>query len=336
MFHFRFKYVIVAFGLLAGCGSAERSLPEDSFDDIKDLIDQMEVQGDKMASQLDAIAHYYEYILTKKDSILKNSAPDRYTYAGPISTNLPGQDSSRSSIIILNTTPDRKKAELEVVMTNPLDSLFAEFIRDNPRAVQIYSNSPLQVSRVYPAYDAKNIVDFDIDVTEFNFYYKADQKNNPSRGLIWIPEPYVDPAGKGWILSLIHPVYDGDELFAVLGVDYTVTDLIQNYLDSKEGDFVLVNAKGDIVAGKADAIEMLSMPPLKNHVYKETVSSDFFRVSDFNLFSSKSREVREMAQKFLLERKNRFEFNKEANLTWAVCAPFRGIDWFLIEVYRNY
>lgn len=322
--------------LLLGCVASEEKFPEEKFQKIKDLIEEMEYQGGLMAEELDTVAHYYEYILSKKDSVLANPVPNPYRFDGAVSTNLPGQDSSLSSIVLLNTTSDRRKAEEEVVLTNSLDSVFSAFVRNNPMATQIYSNSAMQVSRVYPAYDAKNILDANIDVTSFNFYYEADLEHNPTKGLVWIPEAYVDPAGKGWILSLVHPIYDGEELFAVLGVDYTVSDLVQRYMDSVEGEFILVNSKGDIVTGKAEAIESLSMPPLKNHIYRETVHSDYFRVSDFNLFSSKSREVREMAQRFLLEKKDRFEFQEEANLHQAICAPFNGIDWFLIEVFPNY
>ncbi len=296
----------------------------------------MEKGGEDLANQMDSVAHFYQDLLVKKDSLLNNPKPNPYRYLGSFSTNFPSEDSTLSSIIILLSTTDRQKAENEVVLTNALDSVFAEFKRKNPLAVQIYSNSAMQVSRVYPAYDAKNIVDPEIDVTKFNFYYEADLAHNPNKGLVWIPDAYVDPAGKGWILSLLHPVYDGEELFAVLGVDYTVSDVVENYLDSEEGEFVLVNAKGDIVAGKANAIEALSLPPLKNHVYRETVQSDNFRVSDFNLFNSKSKEVRKMAQNFLLQKREIFEFEDEPNLDHAICLPFQSIGWYLIEVIPKY
>ena len=322
--------------ILASCSSGDTQNPKEKLKKIKSLVDEMEQEGVRMSLYLDSVAHFYEYLLTKKDSILKNPKPNPYRMEGAYSSNFPGQDSSLSSIIILNTTSDRKKAEQEVILTNPLDSVFALFKQLNPMAIQIYSNSAMQVSRVYPSYDAKNIVDPNLDVTKFNFYYEADTLHNPGKGVKWITDAYVDPAGKGWILSLVHPVFDGDSLFAVVGVDYTVSGLIQNYLESKEGEFILVNDKGDIVAGKADAIEAFSMPPLKNHVYRETVQSDNFRISDFNIFNSKSREVRKMAQAFLLEKKNHFDFTGEPNLDEAACLQFSQIGWYLIEVFPNY
>ncbi len=331
------KFRRIFFFLLLGaavfaCQDSENSIQDRKLENIRSLIQKMDDGGQTMALQMDSVAHFYQNLLTQKDSILKKPLPNPYQYEGAFSKNNPGEDSTLSSIIILNTTPNRQKAEQEVILTNVLDSVFAAFKRKNPLAVQIYSNSPMQVSRVYPAYDTKNIVDPDIDVTKFNFYYEADLEHNPGKGLVWISDAYVDPAGKGWILSLLHPVYDGSELFAVLGVDYTVSDIIEQYLNSEKGEYVLVNAKGDIVAGKAKAIEALSLPPLKNHVYRETVQSDNFRISDFNLFNSKSREVREMAQAFLLQKNDRFEFKDEPNLSFSICVPFQSIGWYLIEV----
>jgi hypothetical protein len=329
-------FYIASFISLLSCSVSEQEIAEKDIEKVKRLIQRMETGGEELAMQMDTVAHFYGYLLSKKDSVLRSAKPNPYQYQGAFSTNVPGEDSTLSSIIILNPTPDRQKAELEVVLTNVLDSVFASFKRKNPLAVQIYSNSAMQVSRVYPSYDTKNIVDPDIDVTKFNFYYEADLAHNPGKGLVWIPDAYIDPAGKGWILSLLHPIYDGSELFAVLGVDYTVSDIIENYLNAEEGDFVLVNEKGDIVAGKAEAIEGLSLPPLKNHFYRETVQSDNFRVSDFNLFNSKSKEVRNMAQAFLLQKKRTFEFKNEPNLDFAISVPFQSINWYLIEVHPSY
>lgn len=297
------------------------------------LVQKMQEEGERMSEDLDTVAHYYAYLISNKDSILATDPPMKYRFIGPFSTNLPGKDSSLSSVMILNTTPDKAAALTEIRLTNPIDSVFKGFYDSYSIVAQVYSNSSLQVGRVYPSYDAKNITDPNIDVTKFNFFYEANRQNNPSKGLVWIPDAYIDPAGKGWILSIIHPVYDGDSLSAVIGVDFTVSDLIETFLERVEGQLILVNSKGDIVAGKSAAIEALSMPPLKNHVYRETVNSDFFRISDFNLFNSKSKEVREMAKKFLQEKDSVYHFEAEPNLNEALAIPFSSIDWYLIEIF---
>ena len=322
--------IFLIWPLLSSCNSQEEGGNE--FSNLEKITGELENQGNILSLHLDTLAHFYQKQIENWDSLKKNADFNKYQFQDAFSNNMPYQDSTLSSVIVLNTTPDRNKALEEVAITNFLDDRFASFYRKNPLITQVYSNSANQVSRVYPAYDHRNIVDPNLDVTDFNFYYAANEVNNPSKGIVWIKDTYVDPAGKGWILSLVHPIYRENELFAVLGADFTVDDVIHNYFENYSGEYLLVNSKGDIIAGKSRAIEMLSMPPLKNHVYRETVKSEFFRISDFNLFNSKSREVRSMAQEFLLNKKVEFSFQIEKNLIKAMCRPVKGIDWTLIQI----
>jgi hypothetical protein len=251
---------------------------------------------------------------------------------GAFSTNLPGQDPALSTLVILNSSPDRKKAEELLQLTHSMDSVFAGFMQKNPKAIQIYSNSSLGASRIYPAFDAKNIVEPNLDITQFNFYYEADLEHNPSKGTVWIPEPYIDPAGKGWIFSLVHPVYDGEELSSVVGIDLSIGDAIDSYLDAVDGYFVLVNGNGDIIGGKSEAIELLGMPLLKNHVYRETIQMDNFRGADFNLSRSKNGEVRQMAQAILVDKNTHFDFVQDARISRVLGHAFSQVDWYLLEI----
>jgi len=307
------------------------SLSEDK-EKLTVLISSIEKQGNVLMEEIDLLADFYDSLVRNKKDILRKITKDKYQFTGSYSSNTPDSDSLLSSVIILSTTPDFAKARDEIRYTNGLDSLFVNLYNKYDLITQLYSNSKLQTSRVYPAYDVVNILDPNMDVTTFNFFYEADLAHNPEKGPKWILDPYVDPAGKGWILSLVHPVYENINLSAVVGIDITIDNFIQKFMEDLDGNFLIVTGKGDIVGGNATAIEGLSMPPLKNHVYRETIQSDNFRISDYNLFSSKSKEVREMAKIFLLENQDRFEFQEESFLTNAVCKRFSLIDWYAIKI----
>ncbi|MDF2158075.1 cache domain-containing protein [Algoriphagus sp. CAU 1675] len=326
-------FILVLLIIFTSCQKENVSIQSEEQAKLSRLIKKLEDTGYNLTSEIVRLADFYEFLLAKKDSLKQFHEPSKYEFnGGPFSNNLPGEDSVLSSLSILNTTPDYAQALDEVVYTNGLDSAFKRLINRYKVVAQIYANSKNQVSRVYPSFDAMNLVNPNIDVKDFNFYYEADLENNPSKGPIWIPEPYVDPAGRGWILSLIHPVFENEELFAVLGIDVKVDVVIERFLDEEEGNLLIVNKKGDIVAGKASAIEALSMPPLKNHVYRETIKEDNFRVSDFNLFNSKSLDVRKMIQDFNLKGSTYYKFEDEPYLIDAYCQSFNLIDWYLIEI----
>ncbi|MDI1321403.1 MAG: Cache sensor protein [Algoriphagus sp.] len=292
----------------------------------------MESEFLEFNKEIGLLKRHYDFLITKRESLLHLVDTGKYDFSGRFSTNIPETDSTLSTIFISTNNRDFVKAKEEVALTNGLDSVFSKLFHKYDLIAQVYSNSASNVSRVYPSYDAQNLIAPDVDIREFNFYYEADQDNNPEKGPIWIPEAYVDPAGSGWILSLIQPVYDEEELFAVLGIDFLVNDFIHRYLEGEQGKLLIINGDGDIIGGKSSAIESLSMPPLKNHVYRETIKMDNFRISDFNLFNSKSKEVRRMAQSILFEKAEQFTFTNEKGLTKVHAVPFQILDWYLLEL----
>ncbi|MCM0042459.1 MAG: hypothetical protein NBV61_06805 [Algoriphagus sp.] len=322
--------------VLLSCQSGVSAPDKEDYSKLEGLVTQIETQMQELRHEIEQITDYNEFLLQKRDSILASSTDFKYTMEGAFSTNLPGQDSSLSTIVILDSSSDPKKGKQLIQLTNSMDSVFAAFMHRNPKAIQIYSNSPLGASRIYPAFDAKNIVDPSLDVTEFNFYYEADLAHNPSKETVWIPEPYVDPAGKGWIFSLVHPVYEGEELSSVVGIDLSIGDAIDSYLDAVEGYFVLVNGNGDIIGGKSEAIELLGMPLLKNHVYRETIQMDNFRGADFNLSRSKNGEVRQMAKAILVDKNCYFDFVQDSRMSRVLGHAFSQVDWYLLEIKLPY
>lgn len=117
-----------------------------------------------------------------------------------------------------------------------------------------------------------------------------------------------------------------------MGMDITVTDLMDNFLNKSDRKLLIIDEKGTIVAGKAEAIEALSMPPLRNHTYIQTINSNSFRKEDFNLFKSKSKEVRKMASRFLLEKKHFFIDESGIKAYQAYCRKINLLNWYLIEL----
>lgn len=328
------KYALVFFYLvilLASCSKKPEN-QNSELSNLKNLVYSIEKETLVFNEEIELLKEHYEFLINKRDSLLLLADRNKYQFRGRLSSNLPETDSTLSTIFISTKNLDFERAKEEVYLTNGLDSVFFNLFNKRDLIAQVYSNSTNNVSRVYPAYDAANLISTDVDVRDFNFYYEADLAHNPNKGSVWIPEAYVDPVGRGWIFSLIQPVYEKNNLYAVLGIDFTVDEFIEYFLEKEEGKLLIINDKGDIVAGKSSAIEALSMPPLKNHVYRETIKMDNFRISDFNLFNSKSKEVREMAKSILFEKNGEYTFESEKGLQKAHAVPFQIVDWFLLKL----
>ena len=160
-------FAVVMFSCQSGVSAPEK----EDYSKLEGLVTQIEDQMQSLRKEMEQITDYNEFLLQKRDSILASSRDFKYTMEGAFSTNLPGQDSSLSTVVILDSSSDPKRAKQLIQLTNSMDSVFATFMYRNPKAIQIYSNSSLGASRIYPAFDAKNIVEPNLDVTQFNFYY---------------------------------------------------------------------------------------------------------------------------------------------------------------------
>lgn len=296
------------------------------------IISQMEADLSELEVQMIHLREHFDFLLSNRDSLMKSADRSKYKFKNGYSTNNPQDNQSLSTIAIFKDHYDTKELMDQVYLSNGMDSVFRKVYKSSGMISQVYFNTTLQVSRVYPSYDASMLLDREIDLTKYNFFYEGDLAHNPEKGVKWIPNVYVDPAGRGWILSLVQPIYDGDELFAVMGIDVTVNEIIGRYILNETEDMLITTSDGTVVGGKPDAIEGLSLPPMRNHVYMETIRSDKFRIEDSNLFQSKNREVREMAEAILSKGKNSFTFQNEFSPHKADAFKIKKFDWYLLKI----
>jgi len=106
-----------------------------------------------------------------------------------------------------------------------LDPLMKSIQHSDKLVAALYFNTWDSYNRIYPWFDTPAQYPHDMVIPDYNFYYLADAKHNPERKVMWT-EVYLDPAGLGWMMSAIAPVYRGDFLEGVVGLDVTVGQLL--------------------------------------------------------------------------------------------------------------
>lgn len=326
-------FLVFLFLLLVQCRSAPKERYEDVLLDMNAFISLMEYDLGELEKEIVALGGEVRNLYSQKEQILAQSGnlPIPIAQAG-VYNNAGRIDPNQGTIYIPVRADSPQEIREMFLLTESLDKKFRSIIQRNPVVSQVYFNSKYYLNKLYPPYDAIAMLDPDLDVTTFNFYYKADKDNNPDRKPVWVDEIYIDPVGRGWMISLIYPVYVEDDLKMVLGFDITLNDIIESYLDKFDRNFVIVDVTGTLVAGKTKAIESLSLPPLKNHTYKQTITSDSFRMEDFNLFRSKSKEVRKMASNIILNNEKETVL-KDLGLNIQVSATKMGVlDWIVLDL----
>lgn len=147
--------------------------------------------------------------------------------------------------------------------TERLDGLYKAIVNASDTIDQAYFNSWDNMTRVYPFIaDIHKVFRHATPVAQSNFYYLADAIHNPERDLVWT-SAYHDPFGMGWMVSAIAPVYNGDFLEGVFGVDITLNTLTHTMLDRAYltgRNVLLLDKNSHIIAVSDEIAPMLQQP----------------------------------------------------------------------------
>lgn len=259
-------------------------------------------------------------------------ADSDFKMEGISSNSEPGANPEYSSLFFSNFGKDREAIRQMIILTNPLDEEFKKITEKYPTVSQVYFNSKVQLNRLYPPFNVEEMLEPDLDLTKFNFYYEGDEQHNPSKGPVWVDEMYIDPVGRGWMVTLAHPVYVDGDLKLVLGFDITLNDIIENYINKSTQELIIVDGNGTVVAGKAKAIEALALPSLKNYAYTQTITSDSYRKEDFNLFKSKDKNVRIIADKIINANEETLSLSENNAKLKILAKKMSKLNWYVLEI----
>jgi signal transduction histidine kinase/CheY-like chemotaxis protein len=174
------------------------------------------------------------------------------------------------------------------------DALMVDLQAADPMVQQVYFNSHDSLNRIYPYFDTASQFPPRMDIPSYNFYYEADLAHNPTRGVAWT-DAYLDPAGAGWIVSALAPVYaDGaaaggdDRLDGVVGLDITLAAIVDQVLNLSTpwgGYAVLVDGGGTALALPPAAEAAWGLKDLRAHAYAQAVTQDTLKPEDYRLMS---------------------------------------------------
>lgn len=320
--------------VLFACGKSPNQKKSMELDALKAKADLVNNDFRKIRLEIDVIASQLEELYKNQDSILPNVDQSKYVFASNGVFYKPVDDGG-SAIFVSGYYPINKDVQKIVFFTEPIDTPFVHLVSRYPEIVQVYYNDKNAINRIYPFFDVLSQYEARMDIPSFNFYYMADAKHNPDKKSLWLSEPYVDPAGRGWMISAIAPVYEKDKLAGVAGIDVTINLITQRYvLDNPKSMTMIVDNTGAIVTAQENVINLLSFPPLFDHKYIETIKQDTYRKEVYNLRLSKSAEIRSVAVDLLDNHKNMIETVINGEKVTFLSAIIPELNWYLIDVVQ--
>ncbi|MEL0209134.1 MAG: sensor histidine kinase, partial [Novosphingobium sp.] len=146
-------------------------------------------------------------------------------------------------------------------------------------------------------------------------------------------DAYVDPAGSGWMVSAVAPVYSSRKLEAVVGIDLTIDTIVKRILSLDlpwQGYAMLIGRDGTILALPPAGEKDLDLSELKNHDYAEAIFSDTFKPDRFNI--ARRPELRELARAVRAGRAKVSHITLAGRDMLATTASVTGPGWSLVVV----
>ena len=206
------------------------------------------------------------------------------------------QDNGGAASFYSAATPAALQDLEKVGRLQRLDALMKELHAGNPLIASLYFNSWDSYNHIYPWFDTAGQYPPDMDIPSYNFYYLANAWHNPQRAIVWT-DVYLDPAGHGWMMSAIAPLYREDFLEGVNGIDITVSGLLQQIASLRlpwNGYAMLVSRDLKIMALPEAGEQDFGLDELTNHSYEEAIRREVFKPEDFRLGSRP--QTRELAR----------------------------------------
>ncbi|MDD2895985.1 MAG: sensor histidine kinase [Aliarcobacter sp.] len=185
------------------------------------------------------------------------------------------------------TDIERKKA----TFTEAMDISLKSVVDNNPIINAAYFNSWDNMNRLYPFIDkVYEQYGEHIQMEDYNFYYLADLKHNPEKKPVWT-SAYLDPAGNGWMLSCVVPIYNKDFLEGVTGLDITIDNFVKNILDRTlpyDANLFMVDKDGMIIAMPEKIESLLGLKELKKHLYTDSILKTITKPEEYNILTNHS------------------------------------------------
>lgn len=171
------------------------------------------------------------------------------------------QDKTANTFVSARINIENSFIYKDLQKTKVLEPLLKQTIINEPNLKAVYFILSESAWIVYPSVDVPyevmlNKLPPDINVHEYEFYYRANLSYNPEKMLQWT-QKYVDVTQWGWVITALVPVYLSDGTFrGVIGADFPINKITTrieglSFAEPNAYAFILDQA-GNLVAGNKE------------------------------------------------------------------------------------
>lgn len=267
-------------------------LEQEAFTDSTNLLKR---EADRISSVLAEVSRSATIMQKNHEEIFAH--PERYNITKPEDFRYAPngvfykENKEGASLYYSSKTKIGKKELAKAALTSAMDPLLKDLVETNPNIVAAYFNSYDDMNRLYPFIDkVYEQYGEHIHMEDYNFYYLADAKHDPAKTPVWT-DAYLDPAGNGWMMSCVAPVYNNGFLEGVSGLDITIDSFVKNILEvslPNNAQAFMVDTQGTILAMPGSVETLLGLKELKEHVYSNAITETVTKPEEYNLLKNES------------------------------------------------
>ncbi len=155
---------------------------------------------------------------------------------------------------------DYFRKEVEVALS--LRSAFSEIVQNLPNAAWVYYVSASRFEHVYPWVPSTQAAYTDNDL-QMEYFLRGMPDTNPARAP-YHTDVYDDDFGKGLMITLGRPVYDGERFIGIIGLDFTLGTLdgVLAGFPAGFGELYLVGSNRQVIgySRRTDSKHVVTLP----------------------------------------------------------------------------
>ncbi|WP_321315001.1 diguanylate cyclase [Halarcobacter sp.] len=245
-----------------------------------------------------------------------------------------------ASLFVSNKEKIDRSLKEEIFKTEIFDNTLKTLVDRNNLITAAYYNSHRNYIRYYPFLkNAYNVFPSDFEISNYNFYYEANKKNNPEKKAVWT-DVYLDPAGQGWMLSVVVPIYNNDFLEGVSGIDITVENIIKNILESEipyNASSILLDKHGSIIGLTKNSEDTLNLKDSSDykHFKDEKIGKTIYKRDSFNILNHKDEKIREIFSKVLNEENYSREIYLNNKKYLLFSEKIKKTSWYVVSLINE-
>lgn len=245
--------------------------------------------------RLDSLKVAYTQLLQQEGPVIGLYPDTRYTYSKDYVYYTPFDDGN-CEVWASGRIPIGKTERKRIKMLEHLCPNLQTTYQENDFIATVYVTTFDSIVMAYPYADIHAYMEHGLDLTQAWVTYRAAaRKENPAKKTLWVP-PYIDAVGRGYMTSVITPVYRNDVLEGTLGIDITVDMMVRRFEALSEKNRIISTDQTVPICVNKNSAVILKIKGLEKYNYLQKAPENKAIAPERMMSESPRGEIRNIAE----------------------------------------